>query len=74
MPALVGVVKMVVMVVLCVIVCMVYGISAWPVFYLPILSLLTDNPSKNSPTDFPFINIRLFLGIYWVISLTLIIK
>ena len=73
MPALVGVEEMVVMVVLCVIVCMVYGINAWPVFLLPILSLLTDNPSKNSP-DFPSITIRLFLGIYWVISLTLIIK
>ena len=74
MPTLVGVEEMVVMVVLCEIVCMVYGINAWPVFLLPILSLLTDNPSKNLPTDFPFINIRLFLGIYWVISLTLIIK
>ena len=57
MPTLVGVEEMVVMVVLCEIVCMVYGISAWPVFLLPILFLLTDNPSKNS-TDFPFINGR----------------
>ena len=31
MPALVGVEEMVVMVVLCEIVCMVYGINAWPV-------------------------------------------
>ena len=57
MPTLVGVEEMVVMVVLCEIVCMVYGISAWPVFLLPTLFLLTDNPSKNSP-DFPFINGR----------------
>ena len=60
MPALVGVVEMVVMVVLCEIVCMVYGISAWPVFLLPIsFCSLTIHPRIH------LIFLLLLFGYFW---------